>query len=214
MVLGVVFVVGMVAGSLVEVRLNPRPGGGPRPDVATLVSVGTPGGPLGDAPGDPRGPDPAVGILAPVAVVQPADGPPVRVPVPGWATTLVFVGPDCDGCRRTLEAALAAGIDPGPPPGTLMAVVWVGPADDGEVPDLIREVRWPGPVIVDPTGRLADAWGVRPPAVTVAGYTGRVLVRAGAPTDSDEYLRWWGPLQDELSRLPAGAPRGPALPVR
>ncbi len=162
-----VAVVVIVAGFAIVLGGN-APTGSASPSPAASAS----GGVIGDAPiitgqslvrFDAATADPAVGELAPTIVGASFDGSRVTVDGTGRPTILVFLAHWCSHCQAevpVVQAWLDAG---GLPDGVDLVSISTAtdPAAPNYPPDvwLARE-GWTPPVIVDPTGSIATAFGL------------------------------------------------------
>lgn len=128
------------------------------------------------------GADPAVGVAAPVVDGFTPDGEPLRIGDGDGPQLLAFMAHWCPHCQRDVPAAVDWVEAGGLPDGVRLVAVSTlhDPARPNWPPDewLARE-GWPGPVLVDSTDAVAEAYGLAgTPYWVLLDADGRVVARA------------------------------------
>ncbi len=137
----------------------------------------------------PTGDDPAKGLVAPVVAGHNDQGLPVTIEPTGKPMLVVFAAHWCTHCQNELPI-LQAWLDSGGAPSDV-EFRSVSTAIDPTAPNYppaawLERIGWTVPVIVDPTGSVANAYGLNAfPFLVVLDGDGKVVARMAGEIGTD-----------------------------
>jgi cytochrome c biogenesis protein CcmG/thiol:disulfide interchange protein DsbE len=146
------------------------------------------GGPLPELPRD--GTDPAAGLPVPQVEGTDFTGKPVAITADGRPKVLLFLAHWCPHCQAEVPVIQQWVNGGGLPDGVDLVSVATGidPNAPNYPPDAwLQREGWTSPVLVDPSNKIAQAYGLPAyPYFVFVGSDGKVVSRAiGAPQDLD-----------------------------
>lgn len=218
---GVLLVVALVAIAIFATRLKDSTISSPGVNTTIVqkseLVYGEPsvqGSPLPQLP-ESGGPDPAVGMKAPIATSQQFDGNKITLPTEGTPAVVMFVAHWCPHCQK--EVPLLAGYlgEAGRPSGVDLFAVSTAAAEDK--PNFspsawLNREKWPVRTIADDKNQqIANAYGLSGfPYFVVVDAKGNVVARASGELSVEQFQSL---LDQARSAAPSGTAPAPATAV-